>query len=1125
MGRGRGDWDQRGGRDRANFYDDRDRYPRSRSQESRWGREQDDRDRRYPDTARDLRDDREIRDRENRDRDLIRPKPDRVSHEPPSAKDVSPPPLAPSAPAFGSVPSRQSTTTEIQSLTGKAPPTGPRALTEERPVSAGHGVGGERLPPTGPSKPALPDGGPPIPLGPRAQQKQQRSSKQWINPSLTVKKVQAQESPKTARSQNFSPQQVRPGGGYPSHSDYHRDFEKRPRSPGARSDSHAAAADRFGLHVATGANEIIIKSERGSQSARTSVDRETRTAPNSADVLMGGMDTNRPPQEHETRPIEQSASPVVAKAGDIPPEKPTEEVKEAPPVERKPTILAVPSSRVQLPAREASAPVSDESSESDDDEDMDVYFEREISKTEAELQKLKDAVDKVPIRIVKRYATAVHEALLSVVNDEVNLMDMVGPIPEGFTFPRPKPGTEPINKEISDAEAQRQRDTEEATRTREPSAIPTVEADDGAIHPPEPQPKVEEMDTEGSGLPPVPSVEEAKLLDEDVVMRHGLEPPTVAPTPRRSVSVNGQLATAERAAFLPHPFEQPVTERGSASPDEESEGRTEDDASIYGSVEIVREFSATPPTEDLPVYNVKPWFQSRRVRKLADESPEFGEFFFGRVQDQTTATHLAQEELRRQYSKDYESYIRFTMSDDPAAVKSREYFTASGVQPGPSGKSTNADSKPEGGRRAAGRFSTELDLEAAIKESIREHQERKEREERAQKEKYRSDKEAVIPDMFWTTEEKERASFYDTAGLLPLEKLVATWQVVPRHINFTQEEADKFERAYLESPKQWGKISKDVGGRDPGTCILYYYAKKRELNLKDKLKKQPRRRKKGRGKQRSSALVSELGNTENETEDAAAQDTGENGERRRPPRRAAAPVWGNEATPNADSDGATPAPTPGRRRAGTAADARNEAGAEKPEGKRGGRKPRQPKADKEAKGPKQLAQAPGTVPLAAAAKTGRSRANSKAQGPEWLSPQTPVDLAARVPLPFEAPPGGMQPPVHPAQQLPLTSPDRAAPPMASTMSEVMAPPSLRPEPPPPPATVPTFEIAQPAGLERIRTPQQASSYWSVSETTDFPGLLRAFGTDWVKIAHHMQTKTATMVRLSLHCRKLNMGRR
>ena len=930
-----------------------------------------------------------------------------------------------------------------------------------------------------------------------------------------MKKVQqAQESPKAARSHSFVSQQPRPGNYRlePPHAEYHRDVEKRPRSPDARSDSHVTTADRSGgVYVATGPNEIVIKSERGSQSARTSVDREIKTTTNDADVHMTGTDTsNQAPRVQEDRPDEQIATSAIPR--DLPPVEQSEkaeeakEAKESAIVELHHTVVALPSSRLQLPAREISAPASDESSESEDDEDIDVYFEQQISKTEAELKRVQDATDKVPMRIVRRYATSLHEAMLSVLNDSPSLVDMIGPIPEGFTFPCARPGTEKLDDKLPQTKRQEEghEDQEKAPTTREPSAIPTVEGvDDSSIHPPEPQPKVEELDTEGSGLPPVPAHEKSKPLSEDVEMQDVSEPQIAMPAPRQTVSMNGVLAEGAAAAFFPHPFGRPQTEGSSTSPDEESEDRTEDDASIYGSVEVVREYSATPPTEDLPMYDVKPWYQSRRIPKPGDESREFDDFLFGHIREQSTITHFAQEDLRREYSKNYEAYLRFTQSDDPAAVKSRDSFLGPGLQPATTGKAASTDSKPEGGRRAAGRFSTELDLDYAIQQSIREHQEKQEREERAQREKYRSEKEAVIPDMFWTEEEKEQASYYDTAGLLPLEKLVATWQVVPYHINFTQEEAERFEKTYLEFPKQWGKIAKEVPDRNFGTCIQYYYAKKRELNLKDKLRKQPRRRKKGRGKQRSSALVSELGNTENETEENA-QENGENGERRRPPRRAAAPTWGYEATPNADSEGTTPVATPGRRRAGTAADSKNESGAEKPEGgKRGGRKGRQPKGDKEPKGPKQLAQAPGTTPLTAPSKTGRSRANSRAQGPEWASPQTPVDLAARLPIPFEVPLGGMQ--------APLTSPDRSMPPMQSTISEVMAPPSLRPEPPPPPASVPTFEISQPAGPERIRTPQQASSYWSVSETTDFPGLLRAFGTDWSSIANHMQTKTATMV--------------
>ncbi|KAL2024316.1 hypothetical protein VTK56DRAFT_8798 [Thermocarpiscus australiensis] len=839
---------------------------------------------------------------------------------------------------------------------------------------------------------------------------------------------------------------------------------------------------------------------------------------------MGGTDSSDRAQreQEQARPNEKAASSVASKTGELPVEDSEKagKARDSTAAEERRTVISIPSCRVQLPARGTAAPTAGESSESDDDEDFDVYFEQQISKTEAELRKLEDAIDRVPMRIVRRYAIAVHEALLSVVNDGVSLVDMVGPIPECFTFPCPKPGTEVPGKMTSDLEPSLEgHDQEMARATREPSALPTVEeSDDRLLHPAEPQPKVEEVDTEGSGLPPVPALEEVKTLDEDVDMQDVSESRAVMDLPRRSVSPNGPTAdelgtkdTEKSPAFFPHPFGQPEIE-SSPSPDEESEDRTDDDASIYGSVEVVREYSTTPPTEDLPVYNVKPWYRSRRVRKLAEESPEFGDFLLNHIRDQASAAQREKEELRREYAKNYESYLRFTLSDDPAAVKSRQYFSACDTQPGTNGKPGASESKPEGTRRAASRFATELDLDYALQQSMREHQERQEREERAQKEKYRSDKEAVIPDMFWTVEERAQASFYDTAGLLPLEKLVATWQVVPWHVNFTEEEAEKFEKAYLENPKQWGKISQELPDRDFGTCIQYYYAKKRELNLKEKLKKQPKRRKKGRGKQRSSALVSELRNAENETEETI-QENGENGEgRRRPPRRNAAPIFGQDATPNADSDGATPAPTPGRRRAGT--DAKNESGAEKPEAKKGGRRTRQLKADKEAKVLKQLAQAPAPSPgpLAVPGKTGRSRANSRAQGTEWLSPQTPLDLAARGPVPFEVPPGAMQPPLVPLQQPPLASSERASLTMASTMSEVMAPPSLRPEPPPPPASVPTFDISQSAAPERNRAQQQASSFWRVSETTDFPALLRSFGTDWNAIADHMKTKTATMVK-------------
>src|SRR5690606_4897764 len=105
----------------------------------------------------------------------------------------------------------------------------------------------------------------------------------------------------------------------------------------------------------------------------------------------------------------------------------------------------------------------------------------------------------------------------------------------------------------------------------------------------------------------------------------------------------------------------------------------------------------------------------------------------------------------------------------------------------------------------------------------------------------------------------------------------------------------------------------------------------------------------------------------------------------------------------------------------------------------------------------------------------------------------------------------------------VTSPSKTERPAAgqvSSMADLMAPPSalappqLRPDPPTPPQPiVSTLNFAQPPVQPQPerRAQSQASSYWSVSEITEFPALLRAFGTDWTAIANHMGSKTPVMV--------------
>ncbi len=1107
--RGRGDWDR--GRGRGGYYDERDhRSARSRSQEGHWGRERDDRDHRYPESDARSRDPRD--DRDSRGRELVRPKLDRgsLSHEPsPSLKDVSPPPLAPSAPAFGSVPSRHPSSADILSLTGKVPPTGPRALTEERPVSAGHqGVLSDRPPPTGPSKPSLADVSPLIPIGPRAQQqKQQRpSSKQWINPSLAVKKTP--ESPKVNRSQSFVSHQPRPFGVRleSSSSDLHGDFDRRPRSSDAKAESLIESADgRFRpLHIAEPGE---IRGQRETQSARASVDRDTREPFSSYGPRRGLFDAARTNGDATSpTPSYQTASPSLSK-----PDHPEEASEKSHFWRAANASLARPGSSVEItvlevPGSPTAAPEDDHSSESDEDID-DNYFDDEIAKAEAELKRLEADADFLPEESFIRVGLVSAIQAETLLINGVQLSEVLGPIPEGVKAPWDISGESAPVESAPDA----MEITMEPVSAVPESTVAPEKVDVVSTTEAEPQRNMEEMDVDGPHGPhdtldahdahgphtPIPTVErdDHRTEDGDVVMNDATEVAERSMEPHPQPSLTNGDYDGESLEFPPA-FEPTTSRRTTPSQVEDDDATEVEDVLDLATLKAVRNYMKTPPIDELPEYKCTPWDQNKQFLRSLSPSSSLSEFIIGGIAAETVCKLEEQDKVRQSYGEHYNIYLRFTTSDDPVALKSRERF--SGGPPPPEIAATvvtGQEPKPEG--RRTGRFATERDLERVLQASMREEDERKERELRAQKEKFRSEKEAVIPIQYWTEEDRNRDLLMDTSGYLPPEKLVAAWQILPPVINFTEEEAEQFEKAYLEFPKQWGRIADRLPKRDFHACIQYYYGRKRELNLKEKLKKQPRRRKKGsRGKQRSSALVSELGNGENEGEETT--ENGENGERRRP-RRAAAPTWNFEAATAADSDGTTPAGTPGRRRGGDAA-VKNDSGAEKPEGKKRGKRGAREREPKQVKPTQTLAPAPP------GGKPNRSRSNSRAQGPEWQSPQGQADVG-RMPTQFEIP--QIQPPIVAPQA--RVSPERAIPAAASSLSEVMAPPSLRPEPPPPQATVTIFE----SGPERARANPQASSYWSVSEINDFPALLRSFGTDWQAIAAHMQTKTAVMVRLFL----------
>ncbi|KAI0799509.1 hypothetical protein GGR55DRAFT_692594 [Xylaria sp. FL0064] len=1012
-GRGRGDWDRSRGRP---FYDDRDRYGgpfRSRSQEGRF-RDRDDRDRetnRYLDAdlrPRDLRDDRDARDRETR------LKIDRTSHEPPtSTKDVSPPPVAPAAPSFGSVPNRTALTSEVGSATGKAPPTGPRALKEDRPGATNvPPVLDTRAPPTGPSKPPF-ERSPPIPSGPRSQ-RSGPSSKQWINPNL---KHRVPESPKLGRSSSFA--QSRPTGlrADGTQSDQQGDALQRPRSSDAKADGQPARV------------------ESNTQEMRTSA----------------GSSIERDKRQHETSSVKVGAEAIEEIGGVGLVEKSTTGPTESPEpmVKRRPT-LKVP----------AIYPILDQSSDSDDEEIGDM-IESGMIEVEKELKQLEAVEDSVSMDAIVRYALISLEAVNQVAIEPEGLEAMVGPIPDAAEVLE-KPAAEPDSK----AEGQPEID-DKSPVCDDVKPLAKEDGDRSAID--EPSGHSHDIDMQPTSIEQEVDATAAQKTLADVAMEDAVADNTIPEAlPPRPV-----LPSFEEAQIDSRNASK--RESSTPSPPEDEDETDIEDVDLH-SIAIVREHMQTPPLDSLPYFDEKPWDKDKAFLNA---------FILKRLEDDAWSQHVMETQLKKDYAANYDNYIRFTMSDEPVAVKSREKFSCvlGAADLGQTKPALIPEPKPEHTRRS--RYASERDLERVLEESRKIEDEKRERQLQAEREKHRTDKEALIPRQYQTDKERENEFYSSDTGFVRPEKIVATWEVLPPVDNFAEDESGTFEKAYLEFPKQWGRVSEPLAHRDFGTAIQFYYLKKEkdELNLKEKLKKQPKKRKRG-GR--------ELGNGDNDNEET--QETGENGERRRPP------------TPATDGESGTPAGTPGRR---GAAAARADGAPEKP--KRGRRA-----KDKDQKAPRvavTLAAAPTPGPTPSPATKGnRSRSASRVQNLDWMSQQTQEDIP-RLPSQYELAPNlGQSAPGIPIQSYsqpqPLVSPERGG--LPSSMSEVMAPPPLRPEPPPQPS-VAVLDIGHPAPPDR-KSGGQPSSYWSVPEAAEFPSLLKSFGSDWAAIAAHMRTKTAVMVK-------------
>lgn len=897
------------------------------------------------------------------------------------------------------------------------------------------------------------------------------------------------------RSQSFAQQQRPFSARHDGFSSEHTHDANRPRSSGAKSDFQAGSTRGPTEHL------------------RRSVPPESAPKLGQEPVSGAGSPGHERPHDDDlddgeivspTASPRRSVSTKKDKSPKLLQEPSSTQPAREPPAEvprtKKPS-LKVPVVLFQLPAKDT-IPPADSWESDDDDEDIEDYFVDEAAKVKNSLRELekKDA----GWDILNRFGNLSHDICMKIISEDECFSRILGPIPTEIEQACMQPPSPSVKKREEAGGGSSEPTESDLAKLK---VVPVMAPDEPAgtvesITSKAPKQETDRTNIDARGLSPTPvSKQEMQDGPEDITMRDvPAAPPTVAPLQGRLQLPSGNVPPEPALNNGASPGSQLPT-----PPSHEDSGDETESDDIDGMLITIREELKTPPIDSLPDFCCKPWDQDAAFLQTLDSDPVLDAFILGHIDEVSTKNRAEQEEARQEYLRNYRKYLDFTLSSDPVATKHREKVY------GPLEPTTATSSTPEPrseGRGGGRRFATERDLERVLQASMREDEERRQREIQLEREKSRSEKEAIIPPMCWNDDEIKDDLFYDTTGYTPVDALAYAWQCLPPISNFTEAEAAAFEKGYLERPKQWGQVAEPIANRDFRACIQYYYLNKKDLNLKEKLKKQPKKRKKSsRGKQRSSALVSELGNGENETEEN--QDNTEGGERRRP-RRAAAPTFGSSE--QNDSDSVTPGAT-GRRGNGGA---RGENQTEKVDGRKGRRKAAKEKEPKAPKG----GQSAGSTPVPGGPGRGRSRSNSRA-----LNADTPIPTGAaeppRLPTTYEQPSGIQAPALAPAQQ-PTMPPATERPGLqTSTMSDLMAPPSalappqLRPEPvAPPQPVVSTLNFTQPTTQQpqaERRAQNQASSYWSVSEINEFPALLRAFGTDWTAIANHMGSKTTVMV--------------
>lgn len=134
------------------------------------------------------------------------------------------------------------------------------------------------------------------------------------------------------------------------------------------------------------------------------------------------------------------------------------------------------------------------------------------------------------------------------------------------------------------------------------------------------------------------------------------------------------------------------------------------------------------------------------------------------------------------------------------------------------------------GRRFKG--NSELDFQNALRASAISAQEESERRRQMEATARPDlDREAVIPDMFESQQQKA-GLFQDLNNAVDVTDAVVVFGFHPPPNDFTPEEHKAFTDAFMAYPKKWGKIADELPGRDFQQCILHYYLTKEEIKYK-----------------------------------------------------------------------------------------------------------------------------------------------------------------------------------------------------------------------------------------------------------------------------------------------------